>query len=483
MDILEIIDDREPSSGGDPKKPFCCPWPAGCPKVRLLEFRCFGGGCTSTEANDLSKFDQSFNRKSDLQRHHRIHTNERPYTCEEPLCGKSFIQRSALTVHRRTHTGEKPHQCEYIGCGKSFSDSSSLARHRRIHTGKRPYKCAAEKCDKSFCRKTTLTKHARRAHRIGTGEGYLTDDDGSYSESEDSPTSLVPSSAEGLWPRDRSLSRLNTVGSHLMDRSQSLGTFKTESPLAYNPMSAPAVVQRSSSSRSSFEYQNASALHAQHHGHGHGMSSSQTPENGIQMMNHHDDRISPMASMSESMDRNYNAAMAPQYHAADRSSEAAMTPGLHHLLAATQQPQHNSPSSLSSCSSQTANSLHSQDVYYANIPQMPVANYQPQSAPLSHPAVPQYHSSMSMSQAPVQAMAPPPMPSSEMYQMTQAQTQQPGIWPDYIAYQQPVMVTPSQPMSQTRHYMPNVTPIETQWWIKEEQDPTMIPPSARAATY
>ncbi|KAL4908248.1 hypothetical protein BDW74DRAFT_98868 [Aspergillus multicolor] len=111
---------------------------------------------------------KSFNRKSDLGRHYRIHTNERPYQCNYKDCHKSFIQRSALTVHHRTHTGEKPHVCDHEGCRKAFSDSSSLARHRRIHTGRRPYICQEPRCDKSFCRKTTLTKHQHRTHPLGT---------------------------------------------------------------------------------------------------------------------------------------------------------------------------------------------------------------------------------------------------------------------------------------------------------------------------
>ncbi|KAL2819435.1 putative C2H2 finger domain protein [Aspergillus granulosus] len=111
---------------------------------------------------------KSFNRKSDLCRHHRIHTNERPYQCTHEDCQKSFIQRSALTVHIRTHTGEKPHVCDYAECNKAFSDSSSLARHRRVHSGRRPYICQEPTCDKSFCRKTTLTKHQNRIHPPGS---------------------------------------------------------------------------------------------------------------------------------------------------------------------------------------------------------------------------------------------------------------------------------------------------------------------------
>ncbi|CCJ30892.1 unnamed protein product [Pneumocystis jirovecii] len=163
MDILELINLKHNRHRGSGSRPYICTW-EGCAKVNKALWRAFY-----------------------LVRHKRIHTNERPYLCNYPYCGKSFIQRSALTVHERVHTGERPHVCEWPGCGKCFSDSSSLARHRRIHTGKRPYICEYTTCLKSFCRKTTLTKHIRRAHhnRVKTdeidvnvlnGSSYITQD-------------------------------------------------------------------------------------------------------------------------------------------------------------------------------------------------------------------------------------------------------------------------------------------------------------------
>ena len=55
------------------------------------------------------------------------------YACQD--CAKSFKKPSDLARHVRTHTGERPFACTVAGCGKRFSLKSTLGDHLKVHSG------------------------------------------------------------------------------------------------------------------------------------------------------------------------------------------------------------------------------------------------------------------------------------------------------------------------------------------------------------
>ena len=58
------------------------------------------------------------------------------------FCLKQFKKPSDLIRHMRTHTNEKPFKCHH--CDKSFAVKTGLKNHMKVHTGE-GYKCHVTK--------------------------------------------------------------------------------------------------------------------------------------------------------------------------------------------------------------------------------------------------------------------------------------------------------------------------------------------------
>ncbi|XP_053881119.1 neurotrophin receptor-interacting factor homolog [Malaclemys terrapin pileata] len=181
------------------EKPFHCPV---CEKSFRLQSNVIVHHRTHTGERpyQCGECGRAFSQSSTLRTHSKIHLGQKPYVCS--VCGKSFHHNSNLVLHQRTHTGERPYECSV--CAKRFSDRSTLAQHRRVHTGERPYTCS--ECGKCFSQASHLVKH-RRTHAVPctvlARDTAVPQNRPGTGEKRDTPRHRPDSGVERATPRDR----------------------------------------------------------------------------------------------------------------------------------------------------------------------------------------------------------------------------------------------------------------------------------------
>ncbi|KAI5458787.1 hypothetical protein BGZ63DRAFT_407169 [Mariannaea sp. PMI_226] len=105
--------------------------------------------------------DRVMGSRQQLERHMRMHTNDRRFRCDWPGCDYATVDSSHLTTHKRIHTRDQRFACDSPGCDYVATNAQRLADHKISHTQDKPWACDYPGCDKKYARNAELTKHKK----------------------------------------------------------------------------------------------------------------------------------------------------------------------------------------------------------------------------------------------------------------------------------------------------------------------------------
>eukprot|EP00095_Tigriopus_kingsejongensis_P004451 snap_masked-scaffold168_size293125-processed-gene-0.4 protein:Tk04451 transcript:snap_masked-scaffold168_size293125-processed-gene-0.4-mRNA-1 annotation:"hypothetical protein L798_10126" len=98
--------------------------------------------------------DKVFKSITALSGHKQVHTNERPFVCDQ--CPFSAKFKSNLNIHKKIHDGNI-FRCDFANCSYFTPKLSYLKNHRRTHSGEKIFKCP--ECERGFVEKSQMTRH------------------------------------------------------------------------------------------------------------------------------------------------------------------------------------------------------------------------------------------------------------------------------------------------------------------------------------
>ena len=145
------------------ERPYPCTYP-GC------TYRSRDASTLATHAarhNENKRFhcdccDYSSPASGDLHRHQRQkHSHQKPHRCTFPGCEYSCALKHTLTVHKRTHEDIREFPCQHPGCAYSATTSPNLTLHMRGHTGQKPFVCNQSGCQYATGNHSNLVTHKR----------------------------------------------------------------------------------------------------------------------------------------------------------------------------------------------------------------------------------------------------------------------------------------------------------------------------------